>query len=75
MPAEKTQPFCPCSRTLNRTDKGLRVLQKFLTKLKIVSAATCEFITAGGRREVVLVQVHYSRRKVHFSVTFIVDSF
>jgi len=23
MPAEKTQSFCPCSRVLNRSDKGL----------------------------------------------------
>jgi ribosomal protein S7 len=53
----------------------LRVLQKFLTKLKIVPATTCESITAGGRREVVPVQVHYSRRKVNFSVTFVADTF
>ena len=26
MPAVKTQPFCPCSRVLNWTDKGLKVL-------------------------------------------------
>jgi len=33
----------------------------------------CESITADGRREVILGQVHYSRRKVHFSVPFIAD--
>jgi hypothetical protein len=25
MPAEKTQPFCPCSKVLNGTGKGLIV--------------------------------------------------
>jgi hypothetical protein len=25
MPAEKTQSFCPCSRNLNRSSKGLNV--------------------------------------------------
>jgi len=25
MPAEKTQPFCPCSRVLNWTGKGLTI--------------------------------------------------
>jgi hypothetical protein len=44
-------------------------------KLKIVSGATCESITAGGRREIVLGQVHYSRRKIYFPVPFIADSF
>jgi len=27
MPAEKTQPFCPCSRFLNWTGKGLTKIQ------------------------------------------------
>jgi len=27
MPAEKTQSFCPCSRVLNWTGKGLRVFE------------------------------------------------
>jgi len=29
MPAEKTQPFCPCSRVLNWTGKGFKTLVKF----------------------------------------------
>jgi hypothetical protein len=50
----------------------LRVFQKFLIKLNIVSAATCKSITADGRREVVLGQVHYSRRKMLFiAVSFL----
>ena len=30
MPAEKTQPFCPCSRVLNWTGKGLNVILSIL---------------------------------------------
>jgi len=35
MPAEKTQPFCPCSGVLNWTGKGLRntVLQIFIFRV------------------------------------------